>query len=151
MKAKRQKLDPVTKYFVYLCRKNFQLEKKYGYKASKPYVSHAECVWKLSKGDCQVVMMVEGVETYGVPTIQFWTPNRKEVFGLHEAVPALDPDHDAKRPKDVSYSMNRKQLRALIEHWAEFFHAHAKELLDDHSKTFAAVKNFRKTKPDPYP
>ncbi len=144
-------MDPCCMYFVYLCRKLFRLEKKYGYTASKPSRRNAEITWRLKKGDREIRMMVECVETFGVPTILFCPPNRREAFGLHEAVPAVDPDHDAKRPGDVSYSMTRKQLRALLEHWAEFFHAHAEELLDDHMKTYAAVKKFRKTMPDPYP
>jgi len=144
-------IDPGRKYFVYLCRKLFQLEKTYGYTASKPTRTNAEITWRLTRGDRELYLMVETVETFSVPTILFRPPLRKEEFGLHEAIAAVDPDHDAKRPKDVSYSMTRKQLRALLEHWAEFFHAHAAELLDDHTKTFAAVKKFRKTQPDPYP
>ncbi len=143
--------DPVCRWFVELCRELFQLEARYGYTASEPSRRNAECTWRLKKGDHEIVVMEECIETFGVPTIQFRPVNRKETIGLHEALPALDPDHDAKRPKDVSYSMTREQLRALLEHWAEFFHAHAKELLEDHHETFLAVKNFRKTKPDPYP
>ncbi len=141
-------IDRPGKYFVYLCRKLFQLEKKYGYTANKPSRSNAEITWRLKKGDREIYLTVECVETYAVPTILFRPPNRMESFGLHEAVAAVDPDHDATRPRDVSYSMTRKQLHALLEHWAEFFHAHAEELLDDHTKTFAAVKHFRKTKPE---
>ncbi|MBW1809814.1 MAG: hypothetical protein JRJ87_16580 [Deltaproteobacteria bacterium] len=143
--------DPCRKYFIYLCRKLFQLEKKFGYKASKPSRRNAEITWRLKKGDREILMMIECIETFSVPTILFRPPNRKDAFGLHEAVPAIDPEHDAKRPKGVSYSMNRKQIRALMEHWAEFFQAHAKELLVDQKKTIAAIKKFRKTKPDPYP
>lgn len=143
--------DPVCRWFIDQCRELFQLETKYGYTASEPSRHHVEITWRLKKGDREIFVMEECVETFSVPTILFRPPNPKERFSLHEAVAAVDPDHDAKRPKDVSYSMTRKQLRALLEHWAEFFHAHAEELLDDHTKTFAAVKKFRKTKPDPYP
>jgi hypothetical protein len=143
--------DPVAQWFIDLCRELFQLEEKYGYTVTKLSCQHVEIVWRLKKGDHEIVVMEECVETFGVPTIQFCPPNRKEIFGLHEALPALDPKHDAKRPKDVSYSMTKEQLRALLEHWAEFFHAHAEALFDQSGKTFAAVKHFRKTKPDPYP
>ncbi len=143
--------DPVCKWFIAQFQELFQLETKYGYTASEPSRCNAEITWRLTKGDRGIDVMEECIETFSVPTILFRTPNVKERFSLHEALPALDPDHDAKRPKDVSYSMTREQLRALLEHWAEFFHAHAEELLDDQTKTFAAVKHFRKTKPDPYP
>ena len=143
--------DPGRKYFVYLSRKLFQLEQKYGYKASKASRTNQEVTWRMKKDDCEIYWMVEVIETYGVPTIVFRPPNRNEAFGLHEAILALDPEHHAAQPKDVSSSMSRKQIRALMMHWAEFFHAHAKELLEDQTKTFKAVKNFRKNNPDPYP
>ncbi len=144
-------MDPVCTYFIDLWRELFQLEEKYGYTASAPSTRHVEITWRLKKDDRQILVMEEAVETFSVPTFLFRPPNRREAFSLHEALPALDPDHDAKRPKDVSYSMTREQLRALLEHWAEFFHAHAEELLEHQTKTFAAVKHFRKTQPDPYP
>jgi hypothetical protein len=146
-----QVLDSGCNYFIDLCRKLFQLEEKYDYTAQKPSRHHTECIWKLNREDCEILMMVENVESYGIPTIKFYPPNRNEVFGLHEAVPSLDPDHDASKPEDVSYSMNRKQLKALLEHWSVFFHKYAAELLEDQSKTFAKVENFRKINPDPYP
>ena len=67
------------------------------------------------------------------------------------ALAARDPEHDAAGPKGVSYSMSREKLRALLEHWAVFFHAHAAELLDDQTATSAAIKAWRKKTPDPYP
>ena len=144
-------IDPVAEWFVELCRELFQFETRYGYSARERTSCHAEVTWRLKKGDHEIYVMEECVETFSVPTILFRPPNVKESFGLHEALPALDPKYDATRPKGVSYSMTKEQLRALLEHWAEFFHAHAEDLLDDSGKTFAAVKHFRKTKPDPYP
>ena len=144
-------IDPVCQWFVDLCRELFQLEERHGYRAGQLSPGVPEIVWRLARGDHEILIMVEAIETFGVPTIQFRTAKRSDAFGLHEALPALDPDHDAKRPPGVSYHMTREQLRALLEHWAEFFHAHAAELLEDHQGTFKAVKRFRKTQPDPYP
>ena len=107
-------MDPGCKDFVDLCRKLFPFEKKYGYTASKPSRCNAECTWKLSKGDRQIYLMVDIIETYNVPTIVFRPPNRNESFGLHEAVLAIDPDQHATQPKDLGTSMTRKQLRALL-------------------------------------
>lgn len=144
-------MDRITRAFVDLCRELFRLEEEYGYTSSEPSTRHVETTWRLRKGDQEIILMIEAVETFSIPTFLIRPPDRRESFGLHEALPALDPHHDAKRPKGVSYSMNFDQLRALMEHWAEFFHAHAEDLLDHQSKTFAAVTHFRKTKPDPYP
>jgi hypothetical protein len=143
-------MDPAGKYFVDLCRKLFQFEEKYGYSAGRPSVRHVEMTWRMTKGQSEILIMLEYVESYSVPTIQFRPPNRNQVFGLHEAVCALDPKHYAQQPP-TSYSMNRQQLAALLEHWAEFVHAHQSELFDDQSQTYQQIKNFRKTKPDPYP
>lgn len=143
--------DPISRYFVDLCRELFQLEQTHGFTARSLSTDHVEITWRLTRGDYEILLMVEAVETYGIPTILFCPPARGEQFGLHEVVPALDPDHDAKRPRQVSTSMTHEQLRALLEHWAEFFHAHAGELLDDPTRTFAAIKRFRETMPDPYP
>ena len=64
-------MDPVCKYFVDLMRELFQFEEKYGYTASEPSSRHVEITWRMIKGEREILIMEEAVETFSVPTIMF--------------------------------------------------------------------------------
>ncbi len=141
--------DPVAEWFIDLCRELFQLEQRYGYTAGEPSCHRVEITWKLHRGDRRIWVMEECAETFNVPTFLFLPPDPRHRFGLHEAVAALGTASGARGPADVGTAMTREQLRALMEFWAQFFHAHAPELLDAQEETFATVARWRGTRHDP--
>ena len=128
-------------YAVELFCELFQLEQKYGYSPGTITQRNYECSVMFSKGDREVLFLVD--LGYGLPAIMLRPPDPSERFGLHEAIPAIDPDFHDRQPKDVGYNMTAMQLRSLLIHYASFFHAHSKGLLVDHHAIFSAVKQHR--------
>ncbi len=134
-------MTDVCRYFIDCCRELFRLV-DYGYADDGGHHEGPECSIMFHKGDRSVLMLVDYVESYGLPTVQIRPPDPGQRFGLHEAIPAVDPDHHARQPEQ-GHHMSAIRLRAVLEHYAAFLHAHSHELLDDHDAIFAAVKKRR--------
>ncbi len=138
----RSNVSDGCRYFIDCCRELFRLEDD-GYTDDGGQHDGPECSIMFRKGDRSVLMLVAHVKSYGMPTVQIRPPDPDERFGLHEAIPAVDPQHHTRQPGQ-GYRMSASQLRALLEHYAAFFDAHRRELLEDHGAIFAAVKRRRR-------
>ena len=129
---------PEDSPFLALSRRLFGLERRYGMALVRFDDRQWECTMLFRRGDREVQFIFEARGAFSIPFVQIRPPNPSERFSLYELLPALGEPHP-----DFGTSLSAEELETLMGVYADFFHAHADELLGDHGPLWAAVQRYR--------